>query len=197
MDSTPFLAALSHTPLGLVPLALSIALGVAAYFAERRWRVYRRVPLLLLLLGIWFYLILSVLLVLAGLFHVGCAQIKARDFACYTRSKELGVAAMLYAQDHHDTLPSVENWETELKPYLKEPIRCPIVKQGTGYAMNKALSQKKLDAVELPAETVLFFETEDGTTLATGRHGGRHNLVFADGHSKGLSTLSSQTLRWK
>ena len=73
---------------------------------------------------------------------------------------------MEYAYDHHETLPPAENWEGALKPYLKTPLKCPLSKgEAGGYAMNKALSKKKLEELENPAEVVLFYESDNGTTV--------------------------------
>ena len=195
-DGVAFSVALSHTSLGLVPVALAIGFGIAVYFVEQRWRASRRIPHLLLLIVIWIFLLTNVLLILAALFHFGCARLKARQVACLTNMKQLGVAAMQYAQDHNETLPPAENWESALKPYLKTPLQCPSVKLGTSYAMNQALSKKKLEALENPADVVLFFESDNGTTVAQKRHGASPHFTFADGHAKHVSANNQKKLVW-
>lgn len=156
----------------------------------------RHPPLLLGLIVVWVFLLTNVLLTLAGLFHVGCAQLTGRRAGCHAVMKSLGEAAMQYAQDYDDTFPPVAHWEVALKPYLKIPLKCPSVKRGSSYAMNKALSKKKLEALENPAEVILFFESDNGTTVAQKRHGGSQNFTFADGHAKRVSENNQKVLAW-
>ena len=195
--SITFYGALSHTAWGIVPVIAAVGLGFAAYRVEQRWRRIRHRELLLGLAGIWTLLLTSLWLVFAGVFHVACAATKANETQCLSNMKQLGVAMMMYAQDHHETLPPAENWEDALKPYLKTPLPCPRAKLGTGYAMNKALSKKKLEALDKPAETVLFFESDNGTTVSQKRHQSGLGFTFADGHTKRLSESSQKNLGWQ
>jgi prepilin-type processing-associated H-X9-DG protein len=195
--SIAFYGALSHTAWGIVPVIAAVALGFAAYRVEQRWQQTRHRELLLGLVGIWVSLLTSLWLVFAGVFHVACAATKANETQCLSNIKQLGTAAMMYAQDHHETLPLAETWEDALKPYLKTPLPCPRAKRGTGYAMNKALSKKKLEDLESPAEVVLFFESDDGVTVSQKRHGSSLGFTFADGHAKRLSERSQKALVWE
>jgi prepilin-type processing-associated H-X9-DG protein len=195
--SIAFYGALSHTAWGIVPVIAAIGLGFAAYRVEQRWRQTRYRKLLLGLVGIWTLLLTSLWLVFAGVFHIACAATKASETQCLSNLKQLGTAAMMYAQDHHETLPPAENWEDALKPYLKTPLKCPLEKLGTSYAMNKALSKKKLEALEHPAEVVLFFESDNGTTVAQKRHASSLGFTFADGHAKRIVEKSQKALRWQ
>lgn len=195
--SIAFYGALSHTAWGIVPVIAAVALGFAAYRVEQRWRQTRHRELILGLVGIWIMLLTSLWLVFAGVFHVACAATKANETQCLSNMKMLGTAAVMYAQDHHETLPPAENWEVALKPYLNTPLPCPLAKLGTGYAMNKALSKKKLAALENPADVVLFFESDNGTTIAPKRHGSGQCFTFADGYAKRVSTSNQKKLAWQ
>ena len=194
--SIAFYGALSHTTWGIVPVIAAVALGFAAYRVEQRWRQTRHRELLLGLVGIWFLLLTSLWLVFAGVFHVACAATKANETQCLSNLKQLGGATMEYAQDHHETLPSAENWEDALKPYLKTPLTCPLSKGKAGYAMNKALSKKKREELERPADVVLFFESDNGTTVSQKRHESSLGFTFADGHAKRLSEKGQKVLVW-
>lgn len=192
-----FYIALSHTSLGLVPLVAALLLGAALVLLHRRRRELSERWTLPTILLLWPLFLFSVGYSLAALAHVGCSTQVARHTLCQGTMKELGIAAMQYAQNHHDTLPSAENWERELQPYLKKSVKCPSVKVGTGYALNKNLSKKKLDAIDYPGDTVLFFETDNGTEVTKRRHGGVPHFVFADGHAKGYREQQMNGLHWK
>lgn len=192
-----FYGALSHTAWGIVPFFAAVGLGILAYRVEQRWRQTRHHTLLLGLVGIWVSLLTSLWLVFAGVFHVACAATKANETQCLSNMKMLGTAAVMYAQDHHETLPPAENWEDALKPYLKTLLKCPLSKGKAGYAMNKALSKKKLEELERPADIVLFFESDNGTTVSQKRHGSSLGFTFADGHAKRLSEKGQKMLVWE
>jgi prepilin-type processing-associated H-X9-DG protein len=194
--SIAFYGALSHTAWGIVPIIAAVGLGFAAYRVELRWRQTRHRELLLGLVGIWVSLLTSLWLIFAGVFHIACAATKANETKCLANLMQLGTAAMEYAYDHHETLPPAENWEDALKPYLKAPLKCPLSKGKASYAMNKALSKKKLEELERPADVVLFFESDNGTTVAQRRHGSSLGFTFADGHAKRISEKGQKVLVW-
>jgi prepilin-type processing-associated H-X9-DG protein len=194
--SIAFYGALSHTAWGMVPVLTAVGLGFAAYRVEQRWRQTRHHQFLLGLVSIWIMLLTSLWLIFAGVFHIACAATKAKETKCLANLMQLGTATMMYVQDHNETLPPAENWEDALKPYLKTSLRCPSVKLGMSYAMNKALSKKKLEELERPADVVLFFESDNGTTVAQRRHGSNLGFTFADGHAKRISKNNQKVLVW-
>lgn len=120
---------------------------------------------------------------------------RAQTSSCLSNLKQLGLAAMMYAQDHDETLPDADEWMDQIEPYHKneELLKCPAAPDlEYGYAMNANLSGLKLAEVKSPADTVLLFDSTLGTRNAkcTGvsipdpaRHQGGNNFVFADGHA--------------
>lgn len=107
------------------------------------------------------------------------ARGQALEASCQSNLKQLALAAMQYAQDYDEIYPSAD-FETELQPYLysETVFECPA---GGGYAINPDIVRKPLRDVANPAETTLFFETEDGSTPSF-PHQGSMNIAWADGH---------------
>ena len=204
-EAVRFYCALSHTSLGLIPLVLTILLSVAAYYARRSWQNSRvRWKSSLLLTVIWALLLTSIWFCLAGMFHVGCAVVKARSVECLSNLKQYGTALQMYAQDHDEAFPPAKNWEIALKPYQKEPLRCPDAKAESGYGANRSalgLAQAKIDE---PARLVQLFEIAAAgpsfvggkRDLAAKRHGGAPNVLFADGHARSGNRGTLSELLW-
>jgi len=123
------------------------------------------------------------------------AKGKAQATACLSNMKQLCLAAMMYAQDWQQTLPS-EEWPKQLEPYLKNRsvYQCPGAPDKTiAFALNEALAGAKLNDLPRPAETVLFYESSVGedvpfggpdAVLTESRHQGLITVGFADGHCK-------------
>jgi prepilin-type processing-associated H-X9-DG protein len=119
---------------------------------------------------------------------------QAQQEACLSNLKQLGLAMMMWAQDHDEVLPPAENWTQELMPYLKndQVFRCPgAPDQQCGYAYNLALAGRKLGDIPNPAETVLFYETTLGMPSPAdlgesqpkpGRHNAGNSVAYTDGH---------------
>jgi hypothetical protein len=111
------------------------------------------------------------------------ARAKAREASSVSNLRQLGLAAMLYAQDYDEHLPPLENMQVAKKllyPYVKND---EIFKQpGTGepYRTNPAASRKSLAAIVEPTKLILFYEATPGAT-------GHRAVVFADGHAKAVS----------
>jgi prepilin-type processing-associated H-X9-DG protein len=110
--------------------------------------------------------------------------------------KQSATAALIYAADHDDSLPSALEWMDAVLPYTKtSALQCPMVRDGHGYAMNDAVSRKKTPKIVDPNKVVMLFETEDLAYNAHGkppslttpgpRHGSR-SVAFADGSAKGI-----------
>ena len=126
----------------------------------------------------------------------GPARERGEQEACLSNLKQLTLAALMFAQDHDQTLPSAEKWTDEIMPYIKNEalLRCPAAPElECGYALNRDLAGKKLNALPNPAEAILFFDSNLGKRNATGtledvaipgRHNGGNNYAFADGHCK-------------
>jgi prepilin-type processing-associated H-X9-DG protein len=126
---------------------------------------------------------------------------EAREHAvlatCVSNMKQLCLAAMMYAQDQDEKLPT-EGWPKQLEPYSKNPAiyRCPgAPDKEIGYAINEKVAGVKLGGLADPAETVLFFESDLAVDIPFGgidalvekpRHAGLVVVGFADGHVKAV-----------
>jgi prepilin-type processing-associated H-X9-DG protein len=127
----------------------------------------------------------------------------ARNQTCPDRLKKLYDAVRFYADSYDDCLPPADRWMTALtdptQPFAEEEIlRCPDTGNADqyGYAMNAALSGKRLGEIENPSGTPLFYDSSNMkrdahdslTSLPKpGRHMGRNNLLYADGQVKSES----------
>jgi prepilin-type processing-associated H-X9-DG protein len=119
--------------------------------------------------------------------------------ACQANLGQLGLAVMMWAQDHDEVLPPAANWTQELMPYLKSDrvFRCPGAPElECGYAYNLAVAGTKLAQMPNPAETVLFYETTLGmpnpadlgeSQPKPGRHNAGNSMAYVDGHVKWLA----------
>jgi prepilin-type processing-associated H-X9-DG protein len=134
----------------------------------------------------------------------GVAYEPQKNKDCPENLKSLYLAFQQYAQDW-DALPPAANWmnndDLVSKVRQNEWLHCPAVSnrhdEHYGYSYNDLVAGRKLNGKsrlkEMPdaAKTVLLF---DSTNLAKsahdavtslprpGRHGGRNNLLFLDGH---------------
>lgn len=118
-----------------------------------------------------------------------------RKATCLSNLKQLALAALMFAQDHNDTLPNASTWSDDIQPYCKSTdiLRCPSDTNEYSYAMNSKLSGKKIGAITDPTTTVLFFESSAGVRNAADpmtsvckppRHGDGNDFAYVDGHVK-------------
>jgi prepilin-type processing-associated H-X9-DG protein len=117
---------------------------------------------------------------------------------CLSNLRQLALALLMYAQDHDEALPRADKWCDEIMPYVKntDVFKCPAQPQAEcSYAFNAALSEKVLGKIERPAETIILFESGEGTRNACGnvalgklltRHNGGSAVAYVDGHVKWL-----------
>jgi hypothetical protein len=128
----------------------------------------------------------------------GQAQKRVDSTFCIMNAKQLGLAALMFSNDHNGTLPDASRWVEQLKPYYKDPklLRCPGDTSGavSSFAMNSALSGQNVDA---NANRVLFFETANPGACPSGgiadvpnpsRHEKGNTFVTANGIGKCLPT---------
>jgi len=131
-----------------------------------------------------------------GMQRAGDAQDKA---TCLSNLKQLALAALMFAQDHNETLPSANTWSDDIGPYCRstEILRCPSDTSDYSYAMNSKVSGKKIGDIADPVKTVIFFESSAGVRNAADpmtsvckppRHGDGNNLAYVDGHVKWVTT---------
>ncbi len=126
----------------------------------------------------------------------GPAREKATTETCLSNLKQLALAALMFAADHDNQLPSADKWTDEVIPYVKNEaiLKCPAAPElECAYALNRALAGKNHLAIPRLAEEIIFFESNLGKRNATGtvqdladppRHQGGNNYAFADGHCK-------------
>ncbi len=100
------------------------------------------------------------------------AQKKARAVLCTSNLKQLGLAVMIFANDHSDTLPSQKELEKCLaEDKLKKAALCPENKEQYVY-YGKAV---KIEAYKQTDKVILF-------VCKTEHRKGYLNVCFLDGH---------------
>jgi len=118
------------------------------------------------------------------------------EIQCHEHVAQIARAMLMFAQDHHNTLPKADTWAADVMPYLDDAkmLQCPSDKSGTktSYAINAAVSGQSLGSIKDPAMTVLLFESGQPGSVTCGgasdvatppRHSGGNCYAFVDGHS--------------
>jgi len=120
------------------------------------------------------------------------ARGKARQTSCLSNMKQLGMGALMYAQDHGNMYPPAPSWLAEIQPYLPSgPPTCP---EGAEYVMNPRLSGQPLAAITDPARTILAYEAQGGQPAFV--HEGYCNVAFCDGHARAIDEGSKANFIW-
>ncbi|MFO7947138.1 MAG: hypothetical protein R6V19_10005 [Armatimonadota bacterium] len=121
---------------------------------------------------------------------------RATAGACYNNLRQLGRAALIYAQEHDGTLPDADSWMDQLEEYVNDDsvLQCPAAQDVKyGYAMNERLDGVNVEDINNLAHTVLFFASTLDTRNAAGnketipapaRHSMGNGFAFADGHAE-------------
>ena len=146
--------------------------------------------------------VIAIIAILAGLLLPALAKAKekAKTTHCLNDLRQIGIASVLYADDHEDALPrsqhSRESWVGTLQPYLSGTnlFRCPMdsnKKRIYSYAVNDFLTPHPYGASDLnfskstsvpsPSETLHMTEMQD-------RFEGSDHFHFADEQDAGYST---------
>ena len=107
--------------------------------------------------------------------------------------KALGTALMMYTQDYDEVLPPMKKYEKTqevIMPYVKNinAFTNPDTKEP--YKQNPILSGMALAKIDLPAETVAFYE---GSPAKDGTRG----VCFLDGHAKRIKEEDWPALKAK
>ena len=144
------------------------------------------------------------------------ARMNAKQSACLSNTKQIGLAMILYTDDYDGKLPMTGNWRSAVRPYIKtdKVFTCFNAKNREySYAMNSALNGGKISTLSDPSNTVSAFESDIPKINASGGIESvvyRHkqgaiplaNFMFADGHAAGkhkqaVGSNGDNMLRWK
>ncbi len=117
--------------------------------------------------------------------------------SCLSNMKQLGLGAIMYANDYDDHFPRAQTWGDSISLYVKNQklFNEPTLKDETnGYAFNSTLGGKKVSEKSAPNRPLIFesshliWNAADPllTLCLPPRHGTRNNFVFADGHAKAM-----------
>jgi prepilin-type processing-associated H-X9-DG protein len=140
--------------------------------------------------------VLSILLVIAG---VGWVRDQPHDAIamCMSNLKQLGLASMMYAEDHGDRLPRAEVWPGAICPYLKNArlYKCPLDSRPgawLSYGANERVGGVNTAKVPHPDLVIWLFDADQVAGLpgmAAWRHRDKTmaNFCFVDGHVKLMS----------
>jgi len=141
--------------------------------------------------GAAFMLLAALAMVAAILFPVfGRAKEKAQATACLSNAKQLGMALMMYATEHDDTLPDADSWEDAIAEYAGDSealFTCPVT--GQRYIFNEALSGVDLKYLDNPQATPMLWEPALDAEGSVGPHMGRFVVCYADGHATMVDRL--------
>jgi prepilin-type N-terminal cleavage/methylation domain-containing protein/prepilin-type processing-associated H-X9-DG protein len=155
--------------------------------------------------------VIAIIAILAGLLLPAIARSKdkALDAQCLSQLHQLGVAIVLYADDHDHLLPTAERVPTyPLNPTNVLPricdllsnyvsgvssvFRCPkddtgrFQKEGCSYEWNSQFNGQRVEALTGPSsdQVHLMFDYD---LWHTGGTTGTKNILYADGHVGRLS----------
>lgn len=128
----------------------------------------------------------------------GKVRAEAVKMVSLSNLRQIGLAVVVYAQDHGGRLPDADQWVDEIAPTLgnEKTLRSLLWDQAAppsqpyGYAFNRSLSGVNLATLKDPSQVVMVFESTLGRRNAAdtgqsvplpGRHEGGTHYVFADG----------------
>jgi len=130
---------------------------------------------------------------------------------CASHIKRVGLAVLLYAQDHAERYPPAAGWDALVAPYVigpsrDDPWRCPSAQSVVGYGLNAAVAQVAWSRFNDTHSTVSMLECDASRRDATGgvrdlprqpRHGGADMTGYADGHVAAVPRSDAAKLRWR
>ena len=109
------------------------------------------------------------------------AREKAQGITCTSNLKQIGLAIVLFADDHDDTLPAADTWEKDIAEYLGDTkyMLCPAVPENKYIYLGKKVKQ---NTIVNPSRTILVMED-----FGNHKRSKKVNLLFADGHVESAS----------
>ncbi|HET6383049.1 MAG TPA: DUF1559 domain-containing protein [Armatimonadota bacterium] len=148
--------------------------------------------------------VIAIIAILAAILLPVFAQAreKARQTACVSNMKQLGLAIMQYSQDYDEHNPGLDpwgqgqGWAGEIFPYVKSAgvYTCPddstsplVATNGTvigypvSYGMNSNVGGSLLAQLQAPSNTVMLFEVSGDQALITDPKEGAANGTLAGG----------------
>jgi hypothetical protein len=142
---------------------------------------------------------------------LSAARSLADRMSCINNMKQLGLAVLVYANEHDDMLPSAQwcdliltNKETSNYSIdVAKAFQCRNApkKQRSSFAMNRNLVGIR-HTKQMMEDTVLLFESDLGWNAIGGpenavrRHYDGLNVVLLDGSAQQIAFKDLQTLRW-
>ncbi len=157
--------------------------------------------------------VIAIIAILASLLLPALARAKdkAKDTACMNNLKQLGIALILYADEHEGKLPAAEmRPSTPIDPTNVLPsiafvlsnhvggamniFKCPKEKydyfkiEGSSYEWNYSLNNQPIEGIRLPFGPGILIPSERARLMYDyenfhfgGTNGGKY-IIFADGH---------------
>ena len=122
-----------------------------------------------------------------------------RSLTCFSNVKQLGLALVLYANDHDDRFPDRDQWMDAAGEYAKGPqiFHCPEVAKRDawnrfGYSFDAALSRQQTFKFDEQAAPLVYDSVNEARNASDrfnslpkpGRHDGANNIVFTDAHAR-------------
>ena len=123
--------------------------------------------------------------------------------ACLWNLKQLGLGLLMYSNDENERFPTRDLWADAIVPYTKSPylffdpaLRKDGKEGPNAYAFNGALSlakpPRKPEAVPMVYDSVVPVRNASDLFKSLpypGRHSGRDNVAYADGHAKNIAVV--------
>lgn len=103
-----------------------------------------------------------------------------------------------YQRVNGNTLPSSENLQKELLPYLETQGSFTSLldpEKTQSFSLNPLLSEFRFNSIQNSAETVAIYEEKDGKPNF--RYGGRAIIGYVDGHVRFVKPDEAKALIWK
>ncbi len=124
---------------------------------------------------------------------------KARSTTCYSDTKQICLALLMYARENDQRLPPADGWQERLLPYEDNPrVFVCQDREDTPtphFALSPYVTWRRLDEIEAP-DTVLMVYEIDATGAPVYPHEGGANYGFADGHVKWFSRTDALKQSW-